>query len=565
MAKGPFGNPLSTGIALSGVIDMTPYRQMHARKMAKLEDEKKEKKRKKKELAGILSKVTLDEDKIFWRQHDNAKIQYADTIDKITTMYNNEDYSGMYKTMNDFSMDMGNLMQENASIKSRASEIAKGGKYYDPVLEAMQNNRDVSNEDYARALEEAGYGDISEKGIYSYTPLQNQVNLNKEWGDALKGIDHMLITGTGTPTEKGKIDATRIMQAQIDPVVYDQKKEQIKQSIRANPHLRDAFFRDNGKDIKAFAFLPDAQKLATQEQWLEEIVGGAGEGYRYKEDKITDRATADSGFSWTASSGRNKNWSWSLAPGDKININDAGGPKELDVDKRLSINRVSGGVAINNFTVGKKALKLDPTTGAFIDAGYPSNTTIQGTPTGILEVGGKKYVELTSTSSLTDKQEDRYLQLARLVSPSAKQTAEKKQLEKLRVSQTLLEPYAGVIESQVFNSMGIAGDQVDKMRGYMGGSSSTSSSSSSSSSSSGPPSLNLLLYNSIKGMDMAALRSDPTKAAKAMKIIRAIPAAELDVLWKKTGAAGTVRNADDEVLDSFITSGVIDDLLVYFK
>ena len=40
MAKGPFGNPLSTGIALSGVIDMTPYRQMHARKMKRKSEEK---------------------------------------------------------------------------------------------------------------------------------------------------------------------------------------------------------------------------------------------------------------------------------------------------------------------------------------------------------------------------------------------------------------------------------------------------------------------------------------------------------------------------------------------
>ena len=177
MANGPFGNPLSTGIALSFEVDMTPYRQMHARKMAKLEEQKKEKKRKEKELAGILGKITLDEDKIFWRNHDDARIKYADTIDQVSTMYKNGDYSSMYKTLNRFNTDMANLIQSNQDIKARDAQIAKGGVYYDPTIEAMKNNRDVSNEDYARALEEAGYGDISENGIYSYSPLQDMVNI----------------------------------------------------------------------------------------------------------------------------------------------------------------------------------------------------------------------------------------------------------------------------------------------------------------------------------------------------------------------------------------------------
>ena len=283
MAKGPFGNPLSTGIALSGVIDMTPYRQMHARKMKKLEDEKKEKKRKKKELAGILSKVTLDEDKIFWRQHDNAKIKYADTIDKITTMYNNEDYSGMYKTMNDFSMDMGNLMQENAVIKARDVQIAKGNVYYDPAVEAMKNNRDVSNEDYGLALEETGYGDISENGIYNYIALQELVDENKLVNDYFKNVDRqVMFDKSGNPLNvMGKSDNTRYLRNEIPEQILNQGIASIASNISKNKLQELAYFRSKKFPVNDLAGMSPADQMAKKQEWYMQSLGDVASGIRY--------------------------------------------------------------------------------------------------------------------------------------------------------------------------------------------------------------------------------------------------------------------------------------------
>ena len=261
MANGPFGNPLSTGIALNFKVDMTPYRQMHARKMKRLDDQKKEKKRKAKELAGILSKVTLDEDKIFWRHHDDAKIQYADTIDKVSTMYNNEDYSGMYKAMNDFSMDMGNLMQENAAIKARRTQIQKGGVYYDPALEAMQNDRDVSNADYAISLEEAGYGDISENGIYSYIPLQELVDENKLVDDYFKNVDRqVMFDKAGNPLNiMGRSDNTRYLRTEIPEQIYNEGISTVASDISKNKLQELAYFRSKGFPIKTLAGMSPAR------------------------------------------------------------------------------------------------------------------------------------------------------------------------------------------------------------------------------------------------------------------------------------------------------------------
>jgi len=472
MANGPFGNPLSTGIALSFEVDMTPYRQMHARKMAKLEEQKKEKKRKEKELAGILGKITLDEDKIFWRNHDDARIKYADTIDQVSTMYKNGDYSSMYKTLNRFNTDMANLIQSNQDIKARDAQIAKGGVYYDPTIEAMKNNRDVSNEDYARALEEAGYGDISENGIYSYSPLQDMVNIDKLWAEGLKGIEKTVFAD-GTSKVLGTQDQTRFLETSISDDIYNNKKEQIKQSIRSNPQRAIAFLRANGKDVKSLAGMNPADQALQTDMWLEEIVGGAGEKYKTGEKTVGIQQKKDtSGFVWNANNGRNKNWAWSLAKGGSVNIKD----KDADVDKRLNINRVSGGVAENEFTLGTDALiqkvAAGGAQGVFDDAKLPNNTTIKGTPVSILDIKGKKYVQLASSAILTKAEEDRILELSRLVksgnaSPADEQ--ELKELEKLKVKATYLVPYSPSIESQLYNSLGIVGKQVDQMKSYFDG------------------------------------------------------------------------------------------------
>ena len=56
MAKGPFGNPLSTGIALSGVIDMvTPVRQAQERKRKRQAEEKAAQDKRAKELGSIMA------------------------------------------------------------------------------------------------------------------------------------------------------------------------------------------------------------------------------------------------------------------------------------------------------------------------------------------------------------------------------------------------------------------------------------------------------------------------------------------------------------------------------
>ena len=157
----------------------------------------------------------------------------------------------------------------------------------------------------------------------------------------------------GTSKVLGTQDQTRFLETSISDDIYNNKKEQIKQSIRSNPQRAIAFLRANGKDVKSLAGMNPADQALQTDMWLDEIVGSAGEKYKTGEKTVSIPQKKDtSGFVWSASSGRNKNWAWSLAKGGSVNIKD----KDVDVDKRLNINRVSGGVAENEFTLGTDAL-----------------------------------------------------------------------------------------------------------------------------------------------------------------------------------------------------------------
>lgn len=485
MAKGPFGNPLSTGIALNFEVDMTPYRQMHARKMKKLEDEKKEKKRKAKELGSILSKVTLNEDKIFWRQHDNAKIQYADTIDKVSTMYNNEDYSGMYKAMNDFSMDMSNLMQENAVIKARDAQISKGGIYYDPALEAMKNNRDVSDADYANALEEAGYGDVSEKGIYNYTQLQDIVNVDELFQNAFKGIDKTVYDKFGKKKILGRQDQTRFLESQIPEEVYNATKEDIKTFVRSNPQRAVAFLRAKGKDVKSLAGMSQADQDAQTGLWLEEIVGGAGEKFRRGEKTvgIATPKTDPSKWSWDASGGSNGMWTWNTSKGGEFQVDDGSGTaKDVSISTSLQIERSKGGVGINNYTLGTDALVLDPAAKTFSNAGLGSNQTVKGTIVAIKQTSMGKMAEISSTTGLSPEEQEEYYRILALEVAATSggpallpaDAAELKILDKKKTDRTYMIPWGSTVAAQTYSAMGISGNQTKQMDKYFnGGGSST--------------------------------------------------------------------------------------------
>lgn len=264
MAKGPFGNPLSTGIALSGVIDMvTPVRQAQERKRKRQAEEKAAQDKRAKELGSIMGKIAIDEDKIWWRYHDDARAQYANTIDKVQQMYSAGDYAGMYKTINDFDSRMANYTQATTLKNKRREELAKGKYYMDSNLENMAESRDVDNEEYGKLLAESGYGAYGEDRMFSYMPNAEIYDIKNAWERELKGEKQLLITeGEKAITQVGKTPSGVIAQKDYNPSVITNAQQRIRSDIYRDPYRGARILEKNGYDVSSLESITDPTQRA---------------------------------------------------------------------------------------------------------------------------------------------------------------------------------------------------------------------------------------------------------------------------------------------------------------
>lgn len=264
MAKGPFGNPLSTGIALSGVIDMvTPVRQAQERKRKRQAEEKAAQDKRAKELGSIMGKIAIDEDKIWWRYHDDARAQYANTIDKVQQMYSAGDYAGMYKTINDFDSRMANYTQATTLKNKRREELSKGKYYMDSNLENMAESRDVDNEEYGRLLTESGYGAYGEDGMFSYMPNAEIYDIKNAWERELKGDEKVFIKeGEKAVTEVGKTPSGIIVMKDYNPSVITRAQQKIRSDIYSNHYRGARILEKNGYDVSSLESITDPTQRA---------------------------------------------------------------------------------------------------------------------------------------------------------------------------------------------------------------------------------------------------------------------------------------------------------------
>jgi hypothetical protein len=193
MAKGPFGNPLSTGIALSGVIDMvTPVREAQERKRKRQAEEKEAEDKRAKELGAVMGKIAIDEDKIWWRYHDDARSKYANTIDKVQQMYSAGDYAGMYKTINQFDTKMANYIQATNQKSKWEDSVRKGDKYYDQTYLNALENRDVDMSDLVKIADESGFGAYDPNtNILGFIDPVQRIDLREKVKKAIDGQKYM--------------------------------------------------------------------------------------------------------------------------------------------------------------------------------------------------------------------------------------------------------------------------------------------------------------------------------------------------------------------------------------
>jgi len=193
MANGPFGNPLTTGIALTFDVDMTPYDNMLKRNAAKAAEKAKADKDLLDKYNEYAKNITVDFDKIHWRLHDKARAKYAETLAELNKAVMNKDIHAANMLMMDSKQFNSNLVQRT----SEWNEIFNQDPtkvYYDPSIKQKINDRSIPSEDTQITEIFTKYGTPDEL-LGSLQKAPSRRNLKTDVDNLLKGAKRRLQPG----------------------------------------------------------------------------------------------------------------------------------------------------------------------------------------------------------------------------------------------------------------------------------------------------------------------------------------------------------------------------------
>jgi hypothetical protein len=211
MANGPFGNPLSTGIALSFEVDMTPYREMHKRKLLAAKEKEEDQKKKQQQYADILKNITPpDASKIHKKYMPEVQNQYAELIDSAMGYINKNDVASLHKHMFEFDSNAKKAVQATENYKNYVnSDANKTFKSIEAIRAMEDDNTALSqiSKDYQNDVE---YGD----GYLFWSTIERP-DLLGETNKILQGAEKTIVFDGGKPVVMGRMPET-------DEVIYQE-------------------------------------------------------------------------------------------------------------------------------------------------------------------------------------------------------------------------------------------------------------------------------------------------------------------------------------------------------
>jgi len=193
MANGSFGNPLTTGIALTFDVDMTPYDNMLKRNAAKAAEKAKADKDLLDKYNEYAKNITVDFDKIDYRLHDKARAKYAETLAELNKAVMNKDLHAANMLMMDSKQFNSNLVQRTSDLNEIFNQDPTE-VYYDPEIEKIWKDRSIPNDDKRIVEIISKYGSQDEL-IGSFKKAPSRRNLKTDVDNLLKGAKRRLQPG----------------------------------------------------------------------------------------------------------------------------------------------------------------------------------------------------------------------------------------------------------------------------------------------------------------------------------------------------------------------------------
>lgn len=145
---GAFGNPLTTGIALNFEVDMTPYRQMMRDNLQFAQTQAAERKKKEKEFQDILKNISYDDSKIHTRMRDDARIEYAATIEDVMELKKKNDFGGIMNRIAKFDSKLNNYVDATTNFRAYEKALEDGKSWVDMDYVNAYNNPDKFDDRY---------------------------------------------------------------------------------------------------------------------------------------------------------------------------------------------------------------------------------------------------------------------------------------------------------------------------------------------------------------------------------------------------------------------------------
>lgn len=164
---GAFGNPLTTGIALTFEVDATPYRQMMQDNLNFAKSQAAERKKKEKEFQDVLKNIAYDDSKIHERMRDDARTEYASAINDMIKLKGAGDYGSMMKRTADLESRL-NYFRDVTTDFNNYSKQDRNKNYVDQgYIDAFNNVNDVSTEDLIKNYQNIVNYDKERGGVFS--------------------------------------------------------------------------------------------------------------------------------------------------------------------------------------------------------------------------------------------------------------------------------------------------------------------------------------------------------------------------------------------------------------
>jgi len=433
---------------------VTPVRQAQERKRKRQAEEKAAQDERAKELGSIMGKIAIDEDKIWWRYHDDARSQYANTIDKVQQMYSAGDYAGMYKTINDFDSRMANYTQATTQKNEWKKSVEKGDKYYDQGYLNALENRDVDMADLVGLADQSGFG-MHDKNtnILGFINPVDRVDLRASMKKAVEGqkfeydkagkkLDVVGYGANGEPVYRMSLQDK------------DNTINAVKNSI--SPQAVPYMLMELGYSKEDQTKMTPAELAQTLDQELDKVYG-----LYATQEKMGAKPTGDGGgFSFNVGGGRSEGSIFNNSGGRELKL--AGGDA-LKTTGQYDITFTKG-TGRTTLSVPSGSYVLDPTTGEYKETGF----------TGALEdaiplypmVGedGQEWYAAISKGSVSDVDPNMIMIITNLLSSGdAGDAAEaQKMLDKSKYGQTYLIKGNGSVKNQFWGK--VLGQDYTKQR-----------------------------------------------------------------------------------------------------